>query len=85
MSRVEKLIDFLLDTDSSIYGACKELGFWEEDLTSEELDELCSRIFQCDRCYTWHDMSEEEFAPMVGSVCYQCLLDIEKEEDEYED
>ena len=73
MSRVDELVEILPYTKQSLDDACKQLGFREDDLTTEELDTLFDRIFECGVCGYWYYSSDGEYDPSYGDVCCGCF------------
>ncbi len=83
-NRVTQLAERLYLTCDSLEQACIELGFHENDLTSEEEAKLYSTIFQCGCCGYWQEAPAEEYSVCYGEICQDCSRSLAEEEEEYE-
>lgn len=58
---IDNLIEALEGTCSSLDETINSMypGMEVEDLTEEDHDEIDSRVFRCDTCSWWYDISEK--------------------------
>jgi len=83
--QIEQIIQFLQGTcmnslNDAVVEICGE-EFSEDDLTSENHDQIDNEIFLCDTCGWWCEVSQEADTEELGErICDDCKPDDEENE-----
>ncbi len=68
--KIDELVDHLQGTTDTLGCGCETIGVDEDDLSSENLEQIDNAIFNCSACGWWCDISEN-----VGEddmICADC-------------
>jgi hypothetical protein len=75
-NKIEELINDLEGTCQSFSDGCDDLNIKENDLTSNQLDMIDERIFNCSTCGWWFESGEQD----EDNNCIDCQDDNKEEE-----
>jgi hypothetical protein len=68
---INELISKLNGSCLSIDEACEEMGFLEEDLTTEQIEHIETEILKCDSCGWWSEAYDLTFIN-GDNLCSNC-------------
>jgi len=65
--QLQSLIDDLIGTCDDIEAVIPE------DITADQIDEICSRIFQCEGCNLWIEVEDETDDQHFCKICVEIV------------